>query len=58
MSRPPSSENRENRGRPQVRVPRSPQVHQCVMNEGKMSDAESIFYRALYIVEEKTGQPL
>jgi small subunit ribosomal protein S7 len=27
------------------------------MNDGKKSVAESIFYRALDIVEEKTGQP-
>ncbi len=57
MSRRSSSENREIGGDPRYDSPAAHKFINALMNDGKKSVAESIFYRALDIVEEKTGQP-
>jgi small subunit ribosomal protein S7 len=57
MSRRSSAEHREIAGDPRYDSPAVHKFINALMNDGKKSVAESIFYRALDVVEEKTGQP-
>ena len=57
MSRRSSAEHREIAGDPKFDSQVAHKFINALMNDGKKSVAENIFYRALDIVEERTGQP-
>jgi small subunit ribosomal protein S7 len=57
MSRRSRAENRESAGDPKFDSPVAAKFMNSLMVDGKKSLAESIFYEALDIVEERSGQP-
>lgn len=57
MSRRSSAERREVPGDPRYESPVAHKFINALMLDGKKSKAETIFYRALDLIEERSGQP-
>jgi small subunit ribosomal protein S7 len=57
MSRRSTAERREAAGDARFESPTAQKFINALMLDGKKSTAESIFYRAMAIAEEKSGQP-
>jgi small subunit ribosomal protein S7 len=57
MSRRSRAEHREVHGDPKYESPVAAKFINSLMLDGKKSVAESIFYEALDVIEEKSGQP-